>query len=99
MRLSVVYATRESVWEGLVEAHAGATLREVLAASGVRDAFPELRDETLSAGIFGRLHSLDDVVHDGDRVEIYRPLQVDPKEARRIRADLRRRAGQRRTGG
>jgi putative ubiquitin-RnfH superfamily antitoxin RatB of RatAB toxin-antitoxin module len=37
-------------------------------------------------GIFGVIASLQDAVHDGDRVEIYRPLVADPKEARRVRA-------------
>lgn len=57
--------------------------------SNVRDAlcqaFPELAPETLSVGVWGKLRALDDTLRDMDRVEIYRPLRVDPKEARRQR--------------
>lgn len=59
------------------------------AGSSVRDAlcqaFPELVPETLSVGVWGKLRGLGDTLRDQDRVEIYRPLRVDPKEARRQR--------------
>ena len=44
----------------------------------------------LDVGIWGRRCSLDQLVAEGDRVEIYRPLTIDPMEARRTRATLRR---------
>ncbi len=97
MRVCVVYARPDAVWERFVEVEPGEAIRVAIERSGI-EATLGLRG-TLSVGVFGRLRSLDDPLRDGDRVEIYRPLQVDPKEARRIRADLRRRAGQRRTGG
>ncbi len=57
--------------------------------SCVRDAlcqaFPELAPETLAVGVWGKLRALGDSLRDKDRVEIYRPLRVDPKEARRQR--------------
>ena len=56
---------------------AGATVREALAASGF---------EGHACGIFGKRVELDHRLADGDRVEIYRPLAMDPKEARRQRA-------------
>lgn len=56
--------------------------------------FPALTHDTLSLGIFSRL--LDDpnayILQDGDRLEIYRPLIIDPKEARRQRADKAKKA-------
>ncbi len=59
------------------------------AGSSVRDAlcqaFPELVPETLSVGVWGKLRALGDTLRDKDRVEIYRALRVDPKEARRQR--------------
>ncbi len=58
---------------------AGATLRDALVASG----FPFHGKKT---GIFGKLAGLDAALSEGDRVEIYRPLALDPKEARRRRA-------------
>jgi hypothetical protein len=59
----------------------GATLRDALVASGL-----PLDLEKLAFGIFGRRAQLDHRLADGDRVEVYRPLKVDPKEARRKRA-------------
>lgn len=64
----------------------GATLDDALQASG-------LRCSGLPAGIWGRIQPLNTVLRDFDRVEIYRPLQVDPKEARRLR--YKARGGQR----
>lgn len=56
---------------------AGATVRDALAASGL---------EAHAFGVFGKRVELDHRLKDGDRVEIYRPLAMDPKEARRQRA-------------
>ena len=61
---------------------AGATVRDALAASGF---------EGHAVGIFGKRVDLDHRLADGDRVEIYRPLAMDPKEARRQRALKRKR--------
>ena len=91
MRVTVVYALPGRVWERTVEVAAGATLRDAVDRACVLDEFPALRAAELSTGVYGKLRKLDDPLHDGDRVEIYRPLIVDPKEARRIRADIRRR--------
>jgi putative ubiquitin-RnfH superfamily antitoxin RatB of RatAB toxin-antitoxin module len=74
-----------------LEVPEGATLRSAIAKSGVVDAHPGLQLEQLDIGVFSRPRSLDDRAQEGDRIEIYRPLMVDPKEARRHRAELRRR--------
>lgn len=95
VQVSVVYALPDAVWERSIVVDADATLRGAIERSGVLETFPALRDHDLSAGVYGALRSLDDPLHDGDRIEIYRPLQVDPKDARRIRAEVRRRAAQR----
>ena len=63
---------------------AGTTLDDALAASGLLQRHG-LAQDTLKAGVWGRLRALDAVLRDGDRVEIYRALLVDPKEARRQR--------------
>jgi putative ubiquitin-RnfH superfamily antitoxin RatB of RatAB toxin-antitoxin module len=62
-----------------VDLPAKATVRDALMAS--RFEFQEQR-----VGIFGQRVALDHRLSPGDRVEIYRPLEVDPKEARRRRA-------------
>ena len=58
----------------------GATVRDALAASGLNGA---------QAGIFGKRVAMDTRLADGDRVEVYRPLRMDPKQARRARARRR----------
>jgi len=63
---------------------AGATLAQALAASGLlqRHALPT---EGLRLGVWGKLREPSQLLRERDRVEVYRPLQVDPKEARRQR--------------
>lgn len=58
---------------------AGTSLAQALAQSGV------VFDPALKIGIWGRVMPLDTLLRDRDRIEIYRPLTVDPKEARRLR--------------
>lgn len=62
----------------------GATVADVIALSGLQETNPEIED--LTVGIFAKAVSLDTLVKTGDRVEIYRPLLIDPKEKRRQRA-------------
>ena len=62
-----------------------ATIEDAIRASGILDQFPDI--EPLSAvGLFGQQQSYETPLRDGDRVEIYRPLMIDPREARRERA-------------
>lgn len=66
----------------------GATVATALSASRVTEAFPELqleRPARLRVGVWGQKCSPSRVLQDADRVEIYRPLRVDPKVARRER--------------
>lgn len=67
----------------------GATVKDALAASGVRDAIPAIGDLTGLVGIYGKLTGLQQRLQAGDRIEIYRPLLADPKETRRYRAKKR----------
>jgi putative ubiquitin-RnfH superfamily antitoxin RatB of RatAB toxin-antitoxin module len=66
----------------------GSTLRDAVHASGLlRESGLEGLDiEICQVGVFGRKKTPDTVLREGDRVEIYRPLLADPKEARRRRA-------------
>lgn len=72
---------------------AGASVREAIEASGVLARHPELDLATATVGVFGKLRPLDAPLADHDRVEIYRPLTVDPKLARQRRVDKTRREG------
>jgi putative ubiquitin-RnfH superfamily antitoxin RatB of RatAB toxin-antitoxin module len=80
LTVEVVYAPDIST----VRLAAGASLHDAIVASGVLKRHPEA--EGLKTGIFGELAGPETVLKEGDRVEIYRPLAVDPKEARRRRA-------------
>ena len=64
---------------------AGATVAMALHRSGLLDRYPGIDLTQHAMGVWGKLRSLDDTLRDADRVELYRPLQVDPKEARRLR--------------
>lgn len=64
----------------------GATVGDAIDASAVADAFPEEDLENMAVGVWGRVVRRDHTLADGDRVEIYRPLSIDPREARRRRA-------------
>lgn len=68
---------------------AGSTVAQAVAASGLLAEFPELAGTVLSLGVFGKLVAEPEqqVLRAGDRVEVYRPLLIDPKEARRLRAE------------
>ncbi len=90
--VEVVYATPGRQRLIALTVTPGATVAEVIETSGILREFPEIDLRVNRVGIFGQLARLGDAVQAGDRVEIYRPLQADPKEARRQRA---RRAGKR----
>jgi putative ubiquitin-RnfH superfamily antitoxin RatB of RatAB toxin-antitoxin module len=64
---------------------AGATVSQALRASGVGTFVPDIERGQLSVGVWGRVAPLDHILRERDRIEIYRPLRVDPKLARRER--------------
>lgn len=64
----------------------GTTVREAALQSGLEVEFPELDLKQAPLGIFGKVVKDETVLRDGDRIEVYRPLLIDPKEARRKRA-------------
>ena len=62
----------------------GSTVFDALQESGLYMSHPEVK--AMSVGIFAKIVALNTVVKSGDRLEIYRPLLIDPKEKRRQRA-------------
>jgi len=64
----------------------GSNINQAIHLSGLLERFPEIDLAVNKVGIFSKIQKLDTVLHSGDRIEIYRPLQADPKEARRQRA-------------
>jgi hypothetical protein len=96
VRVTVVYCAPGCEDISEVTLPAGATVGDAISAAGVLVRRTEIAAKSPEVGIWGRSCALTQPVQDGDRVEIYRPLTVDPKEARRVRAEVRRRRSSRR---
>lgn len=87
IHVEVVYALKHDACLLVLDVPRGSTLREAISYSGILKRFPEIDLSINPVGVFSQPRKPDDIVQDGDRIEIYRPLQIDPKEARRLRAD------------
>lgn len=85
--VEVVYALPEKQYLHKVSLEEGATVEQAIVASGLMRLRPEIDLTSNKVGIWSRAVKLQDAVHDGDRVEIYRPLIADPKALRRQRAE------------
>ena len=90
IKIQVVFATtvRQVIVE--LEVNEGTTIGAAVEQSDVKAQFPTEDFSQASYGIWSKVKSLSEVVSEDDRVEIYRPLEVDPKEARRRRAGQER---------
>jgi uncharacterized protein len=85
MKVEVVFCPRPGAIDRVsLDLPAGATLADAVQASGLLERHA-LAVATLRAGIWGRVREPSAPLRERDRVEVYRPLQVDPKEARRLR--------------
>ncbi|MCC3702074.1 RnfH family protein [Rouxiella badensis] len=85
--VEVVYALPERQYLKTVRIAEGSSVEQAIIASGLLEQRREIDLKNNKVGIYSRPVKLSDVVNDGDRVEIYRPLIADPKELRRIRAE------------
>ena len=86
MQIEVAYALPERQEILVLKVEAGCTLREAILRSGILERFPEIDIERDATGIFGQIMPLTQILREGDRVEIYRPLTADPRIARRVRS-------------
>ena len=86
INVEVTYALPERQLILAVNVDAGATVGEAIKHSGIIAKFSEVDLESSKVGIFGKAVTLQTVLREGDRIEIYRPLIADPKEVRRKRA-------------
>ncbi len=86
INIEVIYATEKYVETIMLSLDYGATISTAIDTSGIIKKHPEIVMSKNKVGIYSKLCDLDTVLKDGDRVEIYRPLKADPKEARRSRA-------------
>tara|TARA_B110000967_G_scaffold186740_1_gene208124 strand:+ start:522 stop:824 length:303 start_codon:yes stop_codon:yes gene_type:complete len=86
MMIEVAYATPKKQMIIPVLVKNGAKVKEAIELSGILTKFQNISLDDHPVGIFGKLTTLDHILRDRDRVEIYRPLIADPKEIRRKRA-------------
>jgi len=86
IRVEVVYAASDTQIIRQLSVEQDASIEQAIQRSGILEEFPEIDLAVNRVGIFAVLARLSDKVSDGDRIEIYRPLIADPKEARRRRA-------------
>lgn len=89
MRIEVAYARPDIQVVIELEVPAGATVADAIRHSGLLARYPEINLGKNGVGIYGEPTELDRPLCDGDRVEIYRLLIVDPKAARRVRTKKR----------
>jgi hypothetical protein len=87
IKVEVVYALPEKQYLLNVRLEQGSTVEQAILASGILELRTDIDLSKNKVGIFSRPVKLTDVVNEGDRVEIYRPLIADPKELRRQRAE------------
>jgi putative ubiquitin-RnfH superfamily antitoxin RatB of RatAB toxin-antitoxin module len=81
--ISVIYALPETQALVRLDVSPGTTVEQAVELSKLADRFPEIRSIPLQCAVFGRHVPLSYAVQDGDRIEVLRPLRIDPKEQRR----------------
>lgn len=84
--VEVAYARPERQVLTAVRVAAGSDIAAAIAASRIGERFPDDDLDACETGIWGRVVPRSARLRDGDRVELYRPLRRDPREARRLRA-------------
>lgn len=80
--ITVSYATPERQVEIPLKIEESCTIAMAIKRSGILEKFPEINFASIQCGIHSRKAKLDDLLQEGDRIEIYRPLLIDPKAAR-----------------
>ena len=86
MIVEVAYALPDKQSLVSIEVEKGTTLKEAIETSGILDSFEQIDLTKDRVGIFSKFATLDTVLREKDRVEIYRPLIADPKKVRKERA-------------
>jgi putative ubiquitin-RnfH superfamily antitoxin RatB of RatAB toxin-antitoxin module len=85
VKVELIYIAKEgTTFQVDLELKFGATVFEAIEESGIYRLYPETKD--LPIGIFAKQVTLDTPLREGDRIELYRPLSLDPKEVRRQKA-------------
>ncbi|MDC0542030.1 RnfH family protein [Methylophilaceae bacterium] len=88
--VEVAYALPEEQVIISIEVPKKINIKQAIEKSGIQKKFPEIDLSKNKVGIFGKQTTLDHLLSDRDRIEIYRPLILDPKEMRRKRASKKK---------
>ncbi len=86
INIEIAYATCDKQVLKSISVPADYTVEQAILASDILAEFPEINLAVNTIGIFSKKVTLNTHLQMGDRIEIYRPLVIDPKQARRIRA-------------
>lgn len=88
MQVEVAYARPDKQRIVPVKVPEGTTVLEAVKLSGITEVFPEIEPDAIDMGIFGKVvkSPAEQALREGDRIELYRPLKIDPKQARLNRA-------------
>lgn len=92
LRVSVAYAGPEWAGEIVLTVAAGTSVGEAIHAAGIEPHIKNFSIKTIVCGVWGKARPINYLLRDGDRVEIYRPLEADPKDARRAKVAAKKRA-------
>ncbi|WP_165008844.1 RnfH family protein [Neisseria yangbaofengii] len=85
LNIEIVYGLPDKQLLKTMQVAEGTTIRQAALQSSLEKEFPDLDLHSAKLGIFGKIAKDDTVLRDKDRIEVYRPLLIDPKEARRRR--------------
>jgi len=89
LEVEIIYASADEQAIVSIQVVEGCSVKTAIEQSGILEQFLEIDFTVNKIGIFSKQAALDTVLQAGDRIEIYRPLLVDPKQARKQRAARR----------
>jgi putative ubiquitin-RnfH superfamily antitoxin RatB of RatAB toxin-antitoxin module len=91
INVEVVYALRKRQRRIELKIAAGSSVEDAIRQSGILEEFPQIDVSSVKVGIYSRLVCMKTPLQAGDRLEIYRPLTVNPRTGRQLR--IRRQSG------
>lgn len=86
IQVEIVYADAKQQLSIPLRIEESCTVAVAIKRSSILEQLPNITLATAVVGVYGKKVTLDATLRDGDRVEIYRPLNIDPKQARLLRA-------------
>jgi putative ubiquitin-RnfH superfamily antitoxin RatB of RatAB toxin-antitoxin module len=87
IKVEVVYALPDEQKVFALEVEQGAMVEDVIKQSGILEVYADIDLQQNKVGIYSELVDINTVLRNHDRVEIYRSLEIDPKAARKLRAE------------